>query len=129
MISLDQLRALPLVGEALAEVDERYPGLDESRVVHEIVRRMITRMVEDVISTSMANLARLKPKSVEDVRNAGETIVCFSDDMAKAEAAIKRFLFANVYREANVARVMSNAEQVFARSVFLPFQGSRYDAF
>ncbi|WP_319531755.1 deoxyguanosinetriphosphate triphosphohydrolase [uncultured Cohaesibacter sp.] len=112
LISLEQLRDVSLVGDAYREVDEKYPHLEESRMVHEIVRRMITRMVEDVIKTSMANLARLKPQSVDDVRNAGETIVCFSKEMAEAEAAIKAFLFGNVYREKNVMRVMHNAEQV-----------------
>ena len=112
LISLDDLSDVPLAGEALAEVRDRYPDLDEPRVVHEIVRRLITRMVEDVIQTSMANLARLAPANVEAVRLAGETIVCFSEEMAKAEAGIKRFLFEHVYRESHVVDVMSNAEQV-----------------
>ena len=112
LITLDQLRALPLVGEALSEVDKLYPGLDESRVVHEIVRRLITRMVEDVINTSLDNLARLKPETIEDIRNAGETIVCFSAQMEATVAEIKAFLFGHVYREAHVMEVMHNAEQV-----------------
>ena len=112
LITLEQLRGVPLVGEALDEVDAKYPSLEESRVVHELVRRLITWMVEDVIRTSLGNLARLAPKTVEDVRNAGETIVCFSEEMVKAEAGIKRFLFDHVYRERHVMEVMGNAEQV-----------------
>ncbi|SNY93652.1 dGTPase [Cohaesibacter sp. ES.047] len=112
LIHLDQLREVPLVGEAYREVSEKYPKLDETRTVHEIVRRLITRMVEDVIKTSMDNLARIKPQSTADVRAAGETIVRFSDAMAKAEAGLKAFLFGNVYREKHVMRVMHNAEQV-----------------
>ncbi len=112
LISLEQLRSVPMVGGLLEEVDQRYPGLTDVRVVHEIVRRLITRMVEDVIKTSMANLARLSPQSIDDVRNANQTIVCFSTDMEKAVKGIKRFLFDNVYRDERVMRVMRNAEQV-----------------
>ncbi len=112
LISLDDLNDVPLAGEALREVRTRYPGLEEPRVVHEIVRRLITRLVEDVIKTSMANLERIAPGDVEAVRRAGETIVCFSEDMAKAEAGIKRFLFERVYRDPHVMQVMGNAEQV-----------------
>ena len=112
LISLEQLRDVPLVGDALREVEARYPGLESARVVHEIVRRLITRMVEDVITTSLANLARIKPQSVDDVRHAGETIVCFSNAMAADVAGIKRFLFGHVYREAHVMEIMTNAEQV-----------------
>jgi len=34
----------------LAEVRERYPDLEEPRLIHEVMRRQITRMVENVIS-------------------------------------------------------------------------------
>ena len=54
---------------------------------------LITRMVEDVINTSLDNLARLKPETIEDIRNAGETIVCFSAQMEATVAEIKAFLF------------------------------------
>lgn len=112
LISLDQLRDVPLVCELLQEVETIYPGLSEERTTHEIVRRLITRMVEDVINTSMDNLKRLSPQSVEDVRNASETIVCFSSTMTEAVTGIRQFLFNNVYREGHVMRIMRGAEQV-----------------
>ena len=112
LISLDQLRDVPLVCDLLVDVETLYPGLSEERTAHEVVRRMITRMVEDVITTSMANVKRLMPQSVEDVRNASEQMVCFSPDMMQAVKGIKRFLFENVYREDHVMRIMNNAEQV-----------------
>ena len=112
LISLDQLRDVPLVCDLLVDVETLYPGLSEERTAHEVVRRMITRMVEDVITTSMANVKRLMPQSVEDVRNASEQMVCFSPDMMQAVKGIKRFLFENVYREDHVMRIMHNAEQV-----------------
>ncbi|WP_319485117.1 deoxyguanosinetriphosphate triphosphohydrolase [uncultured Cohaesibacter sp.] len=118
LISLDQLRDVPLVSDLLAEVEAIYPGLSESRTAHEIVRRLITRMVEDVINTSMANLSRIAPQSADDVRNASETIVCFSPEMASSVAGIKRFLFENVYREGSVMRIMKSAEQVL-RNLFV----------
>lgn len=112
LISLDQLRDVPLVCDLLKEVEATYPGLSEERTAHEIVRRLITRMVEDVINTSMDNLKRLAPQSVEDVRNASETIVHFSSEMTAAVTGIRQFLFHNVYREDHVMRIMRGAEQV-----------------
>lgn len=114
LISLDQLEQVPLAGEALAEVRQLYPGLEEARMVHEIVRRLITRMVEDVIHTSLSNLARVAPQSVHEVRLCGETLVGFSRQMSQTDKDIKRFLFANVYREDGVMRVMKDAERVLA---------------
>ncbi|MEO1746828.1 MAG: deoxyguanosinetriphosphate triphosphohydrolase, partial [Pseudomonadota bacterium] len=96
LLSLDMMRDVPLAGDALAIVDALYPGLDTERRTHEMTRRVMTTMVEDVIRTALESLERLQPMSVADVHDAGETVVCFSADMAEKERALKAFLFANL---------------------------------
>ena len=39
---LDELAEVPLVGRALAEVTEAYPGIDAPRALYETNRRLIT---------------------------------------------------------------------------------------
>lgn len=112
LIEVDDLADLTLAGGILGEVRARYPGLERPRLVHEIMRRHITRMVEDVIETTLANLAALRPASADDVRDAGRTLVAFSPAMRDAEAATKAFLFARVYRDPSIMRVMRGAEAV-----------------
>ncbi|MBO6719704.1 MAG: deoxyguanosinetriphosphate triphosphohydrolase [Rhizobiaceae bacterium] len=114
LLTLDMLEDVPLTGGLLAEVRAKYPHLDAVRVGHEIVRRQITAMVEDVIVNSKARLALLAPQSVEDVRAASETMVTFSPEMAKSEKTLKRFLYANLYRSPAVMKVRANAERVVA---------------
>ncbi len=46
-----------LVGPILGAVRQRYPGLDAVRTGHELMRRQITAMVEDVIATSAAAIS------------------------------------------------------------------------
>src|SRR5680860_772742 len=89
-----------------------YPDLDESRTAHEIVRRQITAMVEDVIVTTQKNLDGLSPKSCEDVRSSGTVMVSFSGAMAKNEKAIKAFLFKHLYRAPQVMVIRENAQQI-----------------
>ena len=48
-MSLEALRETPLPAAILAEVDGLYPTLDPVRRGHELMRRQITAMVEDVI--------------------------------------------------------------------------------
>lgn len=112
LIRLDDLALLPLAGEIRAEVCSRYPGLDDSRSVHEIVRRQITAMVEDVIATSDAAIGALAPVNDGAVRDCGRTLVAFSPAMATAEKAIKAFLYAKVYRAPSVMRVREGAKQI-----------------
>ncbi len=124
MFDLDALKELPLAGELLALVRERYPGLDEVRTTHEIVRRQITAMVEDVLAEAMRNIEELAPASDEDVRAAGRTLVGFAAPMAKAERAIKDFLYARVYRAPGVMRIREDAKQV-VRDLFEAYFSGR----
>jgi dGTPase len=117
LFKLDDLSDVPLAGEALSEVFRKYPELEEHRIRHEIVRRQITAMVEDVITNAKSNLADLQPKSASDVRNCGKTLVCFSDDMHVKEKGIKAFLFDKMYRSPNVMIMRDGAERII-RNLF-----------
>ncbi|WP_173931505.1 deoxyguanosinetriphosphate triphosphohydrolase [Chelativorans sp. Marseille-P2723] len=112
LLTLDLLSEISLPGRILKEVGRLYPRLDPVRRGHELVRRQITLMVEDVISTSRANLQKLKPASVEDVRDAGRSIVCFSLAMEKEERELKAFLYRNLYRHPSVLAVRRSADRV-----------------
>lgn len=112
LLTFEMLAQAPLADAALAEVDDLYPGLDESRRAHETTRRVMTVMVEDVIATSRANLRRIAPSSLDDVYGAGETIARFSGTMADKERGLKAFMFAHLYRHADVMAVRGQAEQV-----------------
>src|SRR5262245_4879602 len=111
-LTLEMLDAVPLSAGILAQVRARYPHLDPVRTGHELMRRQITAMVEDVIVTAGAALGALDAGDVADVHNAGRTIVTFSPGMAAGEKELKTFLYANLYRHPTVMGVRAGAEQV-----------------
>lgn len=102
LLTHNMLEEVPFLAGLIKEVKDRYPNLDESRLTHEVTRRQITQMVEDVIGTAQENLALVKPKSADDVRHASQTIVGFSERMSDIDKQLKTFLFANVYRHPSV---------------------------
>jgi dGTPase len=112
LLTLDMLGEVGLPGSILRGVRERYPQLDDVRTCHELLRRQITLMVEDVIASTAANIERLKPDSADAVRAAGETLVTFSAGMAAAEKELKAFLYKHLYRHPEVMRVRAEAERI-----------------
>jgi dGTPase len=112
LLDLDMLEGMALSGSILRQVRTLYPALDPVRVGHELMRRQITLMVEDVIRTANANLAETRPASVGDVHNAGRTMVAFSPSMRAQEQELKAFLYANLYRNPVVLRVREGAERI-----------------
>ena len=112
LLSLGMLEAVPLPAGILAEVRARYPRLDDVRTGHELMRRQITAMVEDVIATARSNLEVLKPETSADIHNAGRPVVTFSGEMTAKEKELKTFLYANLYRHPSVMAVREGADRI-----------------
>jgi dGTPase len=103
---------VPLVGPMFREVAGRYPGIEESRLIHESIRRMIDRMVRDVIAETGTRLADANAASADDIRGLGRPAVAFSDEMREHDRALKKFLFDRMYRHFRVNRMSSKAKRV-----------------
>ncbi|PSH68651.1 deoxyguanosinetriphosphate triphosphohydrolase [Phyllobacterium brassicacearum] len=112
LLSLDALEDVAITGDILRAVRQKYPALDDVRTSHEIVRRQITIMVEDVIRAAQANLEMLKPQTVGDIHGAGRTIVGFSAPLREEEKMLKAFLYKNLYFHASVVRVRKSADRI-----------------
>src|SRR6478752_6001111 len=112
LFTLDDIASVPLIGSILSAIDAQYPNIESARRVHETVRALITRMIEDVIAETGRRVAMLKPQSAADVRDAPRPVVGFSPAMEKADRDIKGFLYPRMYRHDRVMRVMADAERV-----------------
>jgi dGTPase len=126
LFTLEDIAAIPLVGGILADIDREHPNLENARRAHELVRRIITRMIEDVIAESGRRIAMLRPRSVAEVREAPRPIVGFSPAMDKADRDIKGFLYPRMYRHDRVMRVMADAEGV-VRDLFAHYSATTAD--
>jgi deoxyguanosinetriphosphate triphosphohydrolase, putative len=121
LFDIEELREVPFLDELLREIDDRYPGLDLSRRIHELTRRVITRFVEDVVREGERRLDALDPKGAAEIRRASEPVICFSREMREADADIKRFLYAHMYRHPSVMGVRRKADDIL-RDLFVRFK-------
>jgi dGTPase len=119
LFTLDDIAAVPLIGDIVRGIDSAFPALEPARRVHETVRRLITRMIEDVIAETGRRVAAHKP-SAGEVRKAKGPLVEFSPSMKKADADIKGFLRPRMYWHDRVMRVMDDAQTV-VRDLFAHF--------
>lgn len=112
LFTLDDMNQVTLVTRARADVERVYPGLEGSRQVHEIVRRLIAGMVEDVLAQTRAALARLDPARPDDIRGAGGPLAAFSSAMNSQVLELKRFLHRHMYRHIRVSVLTDAAREV-----------------
>ena len=126
LFALDDIATVPLIGKLLTDIRKDHPRLDTERLVHELVRRLIGAMAEDVIAESNHRLEAASPQSAQDVRHAEHAMVGFSAAMAECDTAIKGFLYPRMYRHSRVERVMRDAEQV-VRDLFQHYRATPDD--
>jgi dGTPase len=126
LFRLDDIAAVPLAGRILADIHARYPQLEMPRLVHELVRRLIAQMIEDVMAESGRRIAALAPHSADDVRRGAEPVIAFSAAMAETDRAIKGFLYPRMYRHARIMRIMGEAERV-VRDLFAHYAAHEGD--
>jgi dGTPase len=119
LFTLSECHAVPFLAALIDEIAERHPGLDESRTIHELTRRLITRFVEDVIGEARARLGALD--SLDAVRDAGRPVIAFSPAMREVEKAIKAFLWSHMYRHHDLVVIRERAGSV-VRDLFLTFR-------
>jgi dGTPase len=97
LLTLDQLMAVPLIARGWDDTCARFPDVEPKRLMGELVRSQIGTMANDLIAETRRRIAASGVTSVEDVRDAGECLVGFSDAMREEERDLKRFMYANLY--------------------------------
>jgi len=112
LFGLDDIKHLKLVAPAYEDVTSRHPNLERSRFIHEVIRRMIGTMVEDLLTETRRRLEALAPGTPDDIRQAGAPVAAFSEALMDANLELKTFLYRNMYRHYRVNRMTSKARRV-----------------
>ncbi|MGB5345529.1 MAG: deoxyguanosinetriphosphate triphosphohydrolase [Woeseia sp.] len=112
LLSVDELRDQPLFASGFDAVSENYPQLEDRRLIYEIIRRMIDRVVTDLIETTRRNIESADPASIDEVRNQARPMVALSDAVLSEHQSLKRFLFQNLYQHEKVLEMTQRAQHM-----------------
>jgi len=112
LIAIDELRQLAIFRRQYELVTAKYPGLGQRRLVHEIVRRMIDFLVNDLIAASEASIAAAAPADAEAVRARAEPLLGFGAEAGAEHLELKRYLRQHLYRHYKVLRMTTKARRV-----------------
>lgn len=111
LITIEQLAEVELWQTHYEAARGDYPQIEGRRLIHETVRRVINTLIVDLIEQTSRNLARYTPQSLDEVR-AAPPLVAHSEGVAVQATALKRFLYANLYRHYRVMRMANKAQRV-----------------
>lgn len=119
LITLPQMREVPIFADHFDRVIKQWPELPERRAIAETIRQMINTLIMDVTQTTLTRLRQSQPLNADDVRR-GPAIVAFSDEMRLQANELKAFLLRELYRHYQVARMTNKARRI-VRCLFETF--------
>ncbi len=112
LFSVHDLLEWPLVDAHAKGVLERHGELELSRFIGELIRTLISELMEDVLAQTRANLAQGQFASAAALRGAGRATATFSPALLERVKALKSFQMRNMYRHPRVAGSMDRAQAV-----------------
>ena len=112
LITLAQLEKIEIFATHLNLVRQAYPALNDRKLVHETIRRMINAQVLDICQHSTENIAQAQLKNIADVRTQTSPLIAFSANMQAQQTALKRFLRTKLYQHYVVHRMSVKAQRI-----------------
>jgi dGTPase len=119
LITLEQVAQVPLFGRYCSEARGEHPHLQGRRLLYEAIRRMLSALVYDVIAATRERLDEFRPADADGAR-ALPPLVAFTEAARADSAALKRFLFGNLYRHSRVMETTGQAQEV-VRELFAAY--------
>jgi dGTPase len=115
ILTREQVReSVPLFARLHTEMEQRYPAAPEKLLFNETLKRVLDRLVSDLIANSRKLICEAGVASVEAVRQFPRRLITFSPQVDEERKQIKEFLYQNVYYSPAQERDKRQAEQVIA---------------
>ena len=115
LITVDQLRELDLWRMAEERVRDLYPRCPAERAISATIRMLFTLQVEDVLARTDRRLEAWSPASVQDVMNAPDRLVAFSEGFRAVLEPYRAFLFDHMYHHPRVKSASDRAVWLMTR--------------
>ena len=113
ILSLDTIRiCLPVFDGFYRDAEQRYPEARDKLKFNEAIKRMLDRMVTDLIHTTQARLRDAGVRSLADVRACPKRLAAFSQEVDTERAQARSFLHENLYFSPDLQPEKVTAEQV-----------------
>lgn len=111
LLDIESLRGCELVERHHKFVAKKWPDITDSRLRHEIIRRMINYVVSDLIETSKGLITSVKPADINAVRKCSKSLIKMSKATEEMHKALKKHLRDNLYQHEKVKSMAERARE------------------
>jgi dGTPase len=119
LLEHEQLRVLPLFERHHLQALRDHPSLHGRRLLYDVLRRMLSGQIHDLVESSRQRLHQAAPASADEARR-GPALIGQSAAHAAERSEVNVFLRRELYRHPSVVRTTEGAKQV-VRELFAAF--------
>ena len=112
LFTVAELGQAPLAGPHARAVTARFGELEISRFIGEMIRTLMSALLDDLRAETRARLETARPDSAAAVRALPHALVALSAPMQAELRALKTFLFTHMYQHPRVITSMTRAQSV-----------------
>ena len=113
LLSLDEIReGVPVFERFYPEVEQIYPDASERLKFNEALKRILNRLVDDLITNTCNRINQAGIRTLDDVRMHGQRLAAFSGTVDAERQQAKHFLYENLYFSSALADEKDDAERV-----------------
>ena len=122
MLDPEELATVPLWADTVAETRKENSSAPTRVLRYQAVRRLIDRLVTDLIATLLGRLREQDIDSVAAVRAVKPRLVDYSPAMGEAVRVLKAFLYDRLYTHHRVTRMTVKADRILT-ALFQAYMG------
>jgi dGTPase len=113
LLTIEQIRnGMPVFDRFFREAEQLYPEVPEKLKFNEALKRIMDRMVGDLIRNLQSQIKTENIRSVDDVRSCPRRLATFSAEIEEERRGTKEFLYKNLYFSAALDPEKNDAERV-----------------
>ena len=114
ILNINQIKNLPIIDMIIKEISNKFINITDQFLAHEMVRRLISVLVQDTINNSKLNIKNYNIQSVENVKHCPKPIVCFSSKTLFNVSVIRDFLLNKLWHHPKVDNSKSLGKKVIS---------------
>ena len=114
ILNINQIKNLPIIDMIIKKISNKFINITDQFLAHEMVRRLISVLVQDTINNSKLNIKNYNIQSVENVKHCPKPIVCFSSKTLFDVSVIRDFLLNKLWHHPKVDKSKSLGKKVIS---------------
>jgi dGTPase len=115
LLPLEQIRAgVPVFERFFREAEQMYPDAPDKLKFNEALKRMLNRLVGDLIANTQSRVSSAGIRILDDVRRHPSRLAAFSPEVEAERKQAKDFLYENLYFSSTLEPEKDTAERIIS---------------